>query len=282
MSKRKKVRNSKSSKKSVKKNKTIKKSSGSKKEKGVMAIIPYKEIVKAETHKGKYTLVPTTFTQDQIRSIISPTPPQIIKQRPGKGGSGSWDYVPGWWFKKKLNFVFGFSHDFEILGERVDGDFITVKGQLTVRHPKTGEIMAKKCDYGGASIKFHKNEPHTPQNYLDISNDFKAAATDCFKRCAVQLGFAMDVYGKGESISEGITVIDSNPNGGESVKVDKKISTDEVNEILRNGIAAGYGSKSKLIEGIGRLGIKIKELSDLTPDQATTVKAALLQKKHQK
>jgi hypothetical protein len=182
----------------------------SKQEKGVMAIIPYKDIIKPEVYKGKYTLIPTPFTELQIKAIIAPTPPNIIKQRPGRGG-GRWDYVPGWWFKKKLNFVFGFSHDFEILGERVDGDFITVKGRLTAKNPKTGQIIATKTDFGGATIKYLKDKAHTPANYLDISNDFKAAATDALKRCAVQFGFAMDIYGKSESIDEGYQVQNSNP-----------------------------------------------------------------------
>jgi len=178
----------------------------SKKTRGVMAIIPYKDIAKPEMYKGKYTLVPTALNETQIKAIIAPTPANVIKQRPGKGGSGNWDFVPGWWFKKKLNFVFGFSHDFEILGERVDGDFITVKGKLTVKDPKTGNTIATKSDYGGSAVKYLKGKPHTPANYLDIANDFKAAATDAFKRCAVQLGFAMDVYGKSESLNEGIIV----------------------------------------------------------------------------
>lgn len=182
--------------KSVKKQKIVR---------GAMAIVPYSEIVKPEMYKGKFTLAPTPLTENQIKAIIAPTPKHIIKTRPGKGG-GSWDYVPGWWFKKKANFVFGFSHDFEVDGERVDGDFITVKGKVTVREPKTGRVIAIKGDFGGAGIKYHKDKPHTPANYLDISNDFKAAATDCFKRCMVQFGFAMDVYGKSESIEAGIVV----------------------------------------------------------------------------
>ncbi len=178
---------------------------------GVTAIIPYSEIARPEIYHGKFSLVPTVLTELQIKSIIAPTPANIIKNRPGKGG-GTWDYVPGWWFKKKLNFTFGFCYDFKVLGERVDGEYITVKGEITVRHPKTGQIIAVKGDYGGAQIKFKKGEPHTPANYLDMANDFKAACTDAFKRCAVQFGFAMDVYGKNESKDEGFTVqIDPQP-----------------------------------------------------------------------
>lgn len=180
---------------------------------GVMAIIPYSEIVKPETYKGKYSIVPTTFNQTQILAIIARTPERVVKQRPGKGG-GTWDYVPGWWFKKKLNFVFGFDGwDTIIDGERIDGDYITVKGRLIIRSAKTGKEIVSKQDYGGAEIKYLKGKTHTPQNYLDISNDFKAAQTDLVKRCCVQLGFAMDIYGKQEMQSIGVEV-QQNGNGG--------------------------------------------------------------------
>lgn len=182
---------------------------------GAMAIVPYSEIVKPEMYKGSMTLVPTPMTELQIKAIVAPTPAHIVKQRPGKGG-GTWDYVPGWWFKKKANFVFGFAHDFEIISERIDGDFITVKGKVTVRHPKTGKLIATKTDFGGAAIKFKKDMAHKPENYLDIANDFKAAATDAFKRCMVQFGFAMDIYGKGESLDEGIIVQNDQPKAPDS------------------------------------------------------------------
>lgn len=172
---------------------------------GVMAVVPYSQIIKPEVHRGKMSMIPTSFTEAQLKAIVSPTPRNIIKQRPGKGG-GQWNYVPGWWFKKKANFVFGFSHDFEILGERIDDGFITVKGKVTVRNPKTGNVTAVKTDFGGAEIKYKKGTK-TP---LDIGNDFKAAATDAFKRCMVQFGFAMDVYGVDEMHSQGVIVKNDN------------------------------------------------------------------------
>lgn len=174
-------------------------------QRAAMAIVPFSEIAKPDMYRGKMTLAPSPLTEKQIMAIVAPTPKHIIKERPGKGG-GTWSYIPGWWFKKKANFVFGFAHDFEILGERIDGDFVTVKGKVTVRDPKTNRLIATKTDFGGAAIKFKKDGGHTSANYLDIPNDFKAAATDCFKRCMVQFGFAMDIYGKSESIEAGQVV----------------------------------------------------------------------------
>jgi len=169
---------------------------------GAMAIIPYDQIAKPEMHKGKYNLVPTKFNNTQIMAIIAPTPKNIIKSRPGKGG-GNWDYIPGWWFKKKLNYVFGFDGwSTQIDGERIDGNFITVKGRLIIHNTKNAEPLVTKTDFGGAEIKFKKGT----KDFLDLGNDFKAAQTDLIKRCCVQLGFAMDIYGKGESQEMGQAV----------------------------------------------------------------------------
>lgn len=157
-----------------------------------MAMVPYDQISKIETYKGKMSIVPTPLTENQIMQLIKPTPPNVILKRPGKGGK-EFNYIPGWWFKKKLNFVFGWMHDFEILGERIDGDFVTVKGKLTIKNAK-GQVMIQKTDFGGHPIQYLKGT----KNYLDISNDFKAAATDCLKRCATQLGIGLDVYSAGD------------------------------------------------------------------------------------
>lgn len=166
---------------------------------GVMAVISYDEIAKPELFKGKFTIAKTRINDDQIKAIVAPTPRQVVKSRSGKGG-GSWDYIPGWWFKKKLNHVFGFDGwSVEIDGERIDGDFITVKGRLIIINTQDGKPMVTKADFGGAEIKYKKGT----KQFLDLSNDFKAAQTDLIKRCCVQLGFAMDVYGKAESISAG-------------------------------------------------------------------------------
>lgn len=158
-----------------------------------LVTVPISEIQKVETYKGKMSVVPTPFTELQIKHLVSPTPKNVILQRPGKGGK-SFDYIPGWYFKKKLNFTFGWMHDFEILGERIDGKFVTVKGKLTIKNAK-GQVLVSKTDFGGHPIQFLKDKP---SEYLDISNDFKAAATDCLKRCAVQLGIGLDVYSAGE------------------------------------------------------------------------------------
>lgn len=161
-----------------------------------LVTVPIEKLMQPEKYQGKFTLIPTPFTEKQIMHLIAPTPKDVIKQRPAKGG-GTWDYVPGWWVKKKLNFTFGWLYDFDILGERVDGDYITVKGKLTIKDTK-GNTLVSKTDYGGAEIKYKKGT----KQYLDFSNDFKAAATDALKRCAAQLGIGADLQAKTEHMTD--------------------------------------------------------------------------------
>lgn len=161
-----------------------------------LVTIPYEQITKPETYNGHLSVIPTPFNERQLLRMIRKTPQEVVLSRPGKGGK-QFDYIPGWWFRKELNFTFGWMHDFEILTERIDGDFITIKGKLTIKD-KTGKEMITKTDFGGHPVNYKKDTAHKPENYVDISNDFKAAATDCLKRCAVQLGFGLDVYSQGD------------------------------------------------------------------------------------
>lgn len=157
-----------------------------------LAMVPYDEIQKVETYRGNMSVVPTPLSGKQIEMLVAPTNPKYVLKRPGKGGK-QFNYIPGWYFKKKLNFIFGWMWDFQILGERIDGDFVTVKGKIVIKNAK-GQILVEKTDFGGHPIMYLSGG----KNYLDISNDFKAAATDCLKRCATQLGIGLDVYSAGD------------------------------------------------------------------------------------
>jgi thioredoxin-related protein len=134
-----------------------------------MVTVPIDQIQKVETYKGKMSVIPTPLTELQIKHLVAPTPRNVVLKRPGKGGK-QFDYIPGWYFRKKLNFTFGWMHDFEILGERIDGDFITVKGKLTIKD-KAGKEMISKSDFGGHPVTYMKDKPHKPEHYLDISNE---------------------------------------------------------------------------------------------------------------
>lgn len=130
------------------------------------------------------------LNNEQLNLILSKTPEQYVKQRPAKGG-GTWDYVTGGYVKKKLNLMFGWLWNFEIVDERIEiaAKEVIVKGRLTC------EVNGKqivKMQYGNKDIIFRRGT----EIPLSIGNDLKAAATDCLKKCAAELGIAADIYNK--------------------------------------------------------------------------------------
>ena len=162
---------------------------------------------------SELTLVTNNIlNENQLSFLLKKTPDKYLKKRPGKGG-GDWTYVSGGYVKKCLNLMFGWDWDFEILEQLRMDDEAIVKGKLTCRtngrvivkmqfgnkdiayktetriDPNTGKFFMKKDKKGQEyPEKFPTDKP------LSIGNDFKAAATDCLKKCAAELGIASDVY----------------------------------------------------------------------------------------
>lgn len=138
--------------------------------------------------KEDYSLVSDpSLNARQVDWILKKTPASAVKTRPGKGG-GRWTYVKGSYIIKVLNLMFGFDWDFEILEQFTEGGEAIVKGKLTCRNAEGKAIV--KTDFGNKEI-ITKRGTDKP---LSLGNDYKAAATDCLKRCARQIGIAQDVY----------------------------------------------------------------------------------------
>lgn len=139
------------------------------------------------------------LNKEQLQFLLKRTPEAYIKERPAKGG-GKWKYVTGGYVKKVLNLMFGWNWSFEIMEQSIIQDEVVVKGKLTVT---SNGITVTKMQYGNKDIAFrtesYKDETgqtkkrHTDK-YLSIGNDMKAAATDCLKKCAAELGIAADIY----------------------------------------------------------------------------------------
>jgi len=129
-----------------------------------------------------------SLNQNQLGQLLKTTPAKYVKERPAKGG-GKWRYVTGGYVKKCLNLMFGWNWDFEIIDERIEIEAkeVIVKGRLTCR---SNGAKIVKMQYGNKDIMFKKNTS-TP---LSIGNDMKAAATDCLKKCAAEIGIAADIY----------------------------------------------------------------------------------------
>lgn len=186
------------------------------------------------------SLVPSTaLNANQLQFILKRTPEKYVRKRPAKGG-GQWDYVSGGYVKKVLNLMFGFDWDFEILEQLVMHGEAIVKGKLTCRtNGKTivktqfgnKDIIykTKPClDANGQPIYIEKNgkkvQKTEPSDMpLSIGNDLKAAATDCLKKCAAELGIAADIYNK-EEFRE-IQVDVSEPKDAEHNRITEAIKT---------------------------------------------------------
>lgn len=135
------------------------------------------------------SLVPDNLlNEDQLKLLLKSTPKQYIKERPAKGG-GKWQYVTGGYVRKVLNLLFGWQWSFEILDEKIliEAGEVIVKGKLTAQ--VNGRTIVK-MQYGNKDIMFKRGT----QNPLSIGNDMKAAATDCLKKCAAEIGVAADIY----------------------------------------------------------------------------------------
>jgi len=104
-----------------------------------------------------------------------------IKQRRGPGGK-MLDYVEHSSVIRRLNQAFDYNWSFDIEKfEQNDGQ-VVVLGKLTAE----GII---KMQFGSKSIMKGKNG-----NLFSIGDDYKAAASDCLKKCATLFGVALHLY----------------------------------------------------------------------------------------
>lgn len=175
------------------------------------------EKIKSEIQKMKLDISQVTRTtsllnQNQIQKIWNSTPERYKYTRPAKGG-GSWTYIKGSYVRKVLDSVFGFNWSFDIetsLAEAFEVAKMTgsvvVKGTLKGKVKSDGEwVELTKTQFGRADVKWKMtgqapNRRKVIDEYtgspipLDIGNDFKAATTDCMKKCASLFGIGADVY----------------------------------------------------------------------------------------
>ena len=152
----------------------------------------------------KLVLSDTPIKTTQLLRLLQKTPINHRFTRPAKGG-GTWDYVTGAYVKQTLNEVFGWLWSFEIISMKEAHGQAVCQGKLTINKPD-GSPLVWKSDIGKADIKYkseYKNGVKvTSETPLDYGNDEKAAATDCLKRCAFQLGIASDIYDSKKEFQE--------------------------------------------------------------------------------
>lgn len=163
--------------------------------------------------------------------INQETPVEVLKKRAGRGGR-EFVYVETNWVIKRLNEIFGYGWDFEILEETpielaIKLQQIVVKGRLTIKdmYGRT----ASKTQFGSSEVKFIKGAPRTINNVIDIADDYKAAGSDALKKCASYFGIALDVY-SGEYSPEDLEVNqpEQNVNKVENVNTNTNEEEEEV------------------------------------------------------
>ena len=173
-----------------------------------------------------------SLNEKQLKLILQRTPKKYIHQRPAKGG-GTWDYVTGGYIKKCLNLMFGWDWDFEILDEKILYGEAIVKGKLTCR---SNDKTIIKMQFGNKDIMYRKQNAEEISKGLEkiplsIGNDLKAAATDCLKKCAAEIGISADIYNK-EDFNE-VKVDTSN---GYNLETLKSLYEEKINLIPENEI----------------------------------------------
>ncbi len=145
-------------------------------------------IARDERHK----LLLQTLSEAQVDFLLQRTPRHEIKTRQGRGGL-QFSYIEHGYVTERLNLVFGFNWDFEIMDKQILDDDVIVEARLTVRTPGGQTIV--KTQFGGAEIKRHASGAKSGKP-LSIADDYKAAASDALKKCASLLGIGLDLYGR--------------------------------------------------------------------------------------
>lgn len=143
-------------------------------------------------NEDKHRLLMQTLSEAQVDFLMQRTPKREIKMRQGRGGL-QFAYVEHGYVTERLNLVFGFNWDFEIVDKQILDDEVIVEARLTVRTPGGQTIV--KTQFGGAEIKRHASGNRSGRP-LSIADDYKAAASDALKKCASLLGIGLDLYGR--------------------------------------------------------------------------------------
>ena len=152
--------------------------------------VPANGVIEAQDERHK--LFAQTFSEAQVDFLLQRTPRHEIKQRQGRGGQ-RFSYVEHGYVTERLNLVFGFNWDFEVVDKEMLEDEVIVEAKLTVRTPGGQTIV--KTQFGGAEIKRHASGARSGRP-LSVADDYKAAASDALKKCASLLGVGLDLYGR--------------------------------------------------------------------------------------
>jgi hypothetical protein len=206
----------------------------------------------------------------EIREVLEkPFPPEVIKQREGSFGR-TLDYVEAWAVIARLTEAFDGDWSFDIQSYRILDEEVIALGKLAAN----GLI---KSQFGSAAITRAKDTGKA----VSLGDDIKAAATDALKKCATLMGVALYLYNGNGVVSSGAAKnpqTEANgvycgagsgnlPSGGSGAgtssqeKGNGRISTRQLNFVLKLGKNIGWTSKELNEEALKAFGVKLDFLS---------------------
>jgi len=192
-----------------------------------------------------------------LEALTRPFTSEQVKQRQGRGGI-TLDYLEAHTVITRLNEAFEGCWSFEVLEHRVLDDEVVVHGQLTA-----GGIV--KGQFGGSEISRLRDSGKP----VSISDDLKAAASDCIKKCASLFGVGLELYQKGDR--RGI----ERPTDEQLDRIDELAKhfaiSDEDKKTIADSIAKMTRAEAKQL--IEFLEIKIKAVEDTEKGKKGTGKA---------
>lgn len=190
------------------------------------------------------------FNSEQLRIISSGIPEQFLEEKPTGKGNNSLTYVSGAFVGEILNYLFSGAWSFTILNKSVeDATPYKDQEQKPIVHV-TGRLrfpLYPQADFIGEDISkyepiFIEKDGTGSKTVIGGStvqeNNYKSAATDALKRCAMLIGIGRELYfkdndednSKTQEIYDWLSFIKLNV---EFTPYDYILHSDEVNYINR-------------------------------------------------
>ena len=173
-----------------------------------------------DLQKTNKNLLTRYLGEELVAFLLEPTPKEYIESREIRGG-GTARYVAGHNFIKKLNEAFGLLWSSRIINSFRDGDQVVVQREFSFKVPGRTVIRElpdgtrettifegfeiTKAQFGRSEVKRYARPTgkYKAGDVMDLGNDFKGAATDGLKKCALELGVFADVYSERGAEEEG-------------------------------------------------------------------------------
>ena len=91
---------------------------------------------------------------------------------------------------------------FELLERIIDVESVTQFGRLGIQNESGGMVWKYNC--GGMARRYVKQKPHELQYQSNNVTDFKGAASNCLKRCAMLWEVGLHLYGDAEHDADSV------------------------------------------------------------------------------